>query len=796
MATTDQARPSHPLPAAILAAVCCTSVCVLTFEISLTRILSVLLRYDYLFLSLSSATCGLGLGGLAAFFAGRRWARVGGSDIFAAWAALACGLCVPSGLALALATPLSAHLASIPVILILFVPPFFAAGMVLSHVFGTHARRSGKLYWADLSGASLGCLLSIVMLNALGGINAALLSGTFAFAAAALLFIADGTRRRAALPAALAVLTVACVALNMSSPFLGLPTLPCGHDSAAARNYKYLYRELGDPATGARVSYTAWTAFARTDVVEYAGGPTLVYTDGEVPSEMVRFDGDTAALRARYARSTVFFPFKVFGPKSVFLVGPGAGLDILMSLAAGVETIDGAEINPSMRHILRRYETLAGRLYDYPNVTIRDGEGRAVLSGIDKRYDMIFVALAKTATTANVSLALSECYGLTLEAFLEYFDHLSDNGCLAFINEQPLLLIRALLTAREAVIKRTGVPGPLAMRHIAVVQLPPERFSEGPHRNVLLVTRRALTLERAEALAAHARESGLVEGFVPWTAEHEPFEILARKEVSSKQYLEHFKKSARFAAGHPLDLLPATDNQPFFVDAGFGLPSQFYHSLWIIALLIVCLTVGAQVWTKRRGADVVSPGVIWRSTGYFFCIGTGFMLVEVVLIQRFMKYLGYPVLTFSVILFSLLVCAGLGGAASQRWVDQNLKRLAILALCSVAILCGVLHVLLPGLYATTAACPLWLRSLFTMLLLAPLGFFMGMPFPAAIRMLALRRSEEMVPWVWGVNGLSSVIGSLGAMVLAKLAGFNAAALAGILAYLLAPLFLWYRRAPR
>jgi hypothetical protein len=85
------------------------------------------------------------------------------------------------------------------------------------------------------------------------------------------------------------------------------------------------------------------------------------------------------------------------------------------------------------------------------------------------------------------------------------------------------------------------------------------------------------------------------------------------------------------------------------------------------------------------------------------------------------------------------------------------------------------------------------RIAVTVLVLAPLGLALGMPMPTAIRMLA-SEAPGIIPWGWGVNGAASVMGSVGALALALLTGFNAALLAGAGLYVGAAL-LMRRRLP-
>jgi hypothetical protein len=56
-----------------------------------------------------------------------------------------------------------------------------------------------------------------------------------------------------------------------------------------------------------------------------------------------------------------------------------------------------------------------------------------------------------------------------------------------------------------------------------------------------------------------------------------------------------------------------------------------------------------------------------------------------------------------------------------------------------------------------------------------------MPFPLGIRIIS-QRSADIVPWVWGINGATSVLGTVLALTLAMNLGFTVALGIGILSY--------------
>jgi hypothetical protein len=168
---------------------------------------------------------------------------------------------------------------------------------------------------------------------------------------------------------------------------------------------------------------------------------------------------------------------------------------------------------------------------------------------------------------------------------------------------------------------------------------------------------------------------------------------------------------------------------------------------------------------------------------YFLFIGTGYILIEVGLIQKFVLFLGHPTYALTVVIFSLLTSSGLGSFASRKLLGGDEGRL-IKALGCVALLATLLAFFVSGVLTALVWMPLAFKIVMTVALLMPLGFVMGMPFPTA-----LRRLEEMhapsVRWAWSLNAASSVLGSVGALVCAIYLGLVQTLVIGGLFYLAA-----------
>jgi hypothetical protein len=245
---------------------------------------------------------------------------------------------------------------------------------------------------------------------------------------------------------------------------------------------------------------------------------------------------------------------------------------------------------------------------------------------------------------------------------------------------------------------------------------------------------------------------------------------------------------AQFYRDYPLDVTPTTDNRPFFFEyygwSNFGDFRSGKVTLVILlvqALLLASAFILWPLWRfQRRG--LATRGAR-RFIIYFAALGIGFIFIEIGLMQRFILFLGHPVYSTSVVLFGLLTFSGLGSFLSGRLLamsppdsrqeeegERDPRQLQRWVIPLLGVLTLIYIFALPPLFRWLLGMDLTYRVAFSILLLAPLGLLMGMPFPLGIRLVD-RVNPALVPWAWGVNGFGSVVGSILAMVIAQSYGF-------------------------
>lgn len=181
---------------------------------------------------------------------------------------------------------------------------------------------------------------------------------------------------------------------------------------------------------------------------------------------------------------------------------------------------------------------------------------------------------------------------------------------------------------------------------------------------------------------------------------------------------------------------------------------------------------------KKEVRNIIYPLVI------FISIGIGFMIIEITLFQKLILYLGSPTISLSILLSSLLTGMGLGSFLGSKFHPKNpQKRLKFISLA--IILFGVVTFLLfPYLLNELLIYSQALRSIVCFCLMLPLGFLMGIPFPSAIELLKLNNLEKYIPWMYGINGVMSVAGSVLAVILSMICGFSPTFFVGLSLYLI------------
>lgn len=673
-------------------------------------------------------------------------------------------------------------------VILLLALPFLLGALVIGLLFIEQAERIGLTYFANLIGSGLGGLLGLALLSGFAPERLPAILALPVLVAGLLLM-----PRRHRPTQGLAVLTLAAIVVSLARP----PELPLSQ-------FKDLQRTLDLPESrtvALRHDPYGQLRAVTSPALRFAPGLSLDYR-GEIPQGDLLFsNGDAFGFvpRASYTESarlldatTQGLPYAVTQPESVLILQAGTGLAAAQALNRGAKRIVAVEPHRAALELLRKeYSESAGALFARPEIRMLAAEPRTWLAADQDRYDLIVLPTVGTFGGSAGLLALHEQHLLTREAFAELWRKLTPDGLLCltvWLDQPPRAPLRLTATLAE-LLAAEGISDPSL--HLAAVR--------GWGTVTFCLKRSPLTPAEIVGTRSFCRQ---------WS--FDPL-LLPRLTADERQYFHQLPDTTFFTlvdgllfgdrrkiiADYLFDLRPTRDERPFFsqflrlktlphLKRLFGegaLPVVELGSLVLVATLLLT-TLAAVVLILLPLARIGRPsgGKRMATVGYFGALGLGFMLIEIALIHRFVLYLGHPVHAAAVVISTLLIASGLGSAASELrprpWMTPRRAAFAVI------VLLGLYIALLGPLLHATITLPTAARVALSLLVLSPLGFCLGLPFPLGLGRLH-RQQPEAVPWAWGINGCLSVVGGSLATTIAILAGFNAVLLGAALAYTLA-----------
>jgi hypothetical protein len=660
--------------------------------------------------------------------------------------------------------------------------PFLMSAFALTIAISSAGEAIGKIYAFDLCGAAAGCLFVIPVIGALGGPGAILVAAAVGALGAAAFALSAPTTTRARLPLA-GIGAAAAIALIV----LGATESGAHRFAIAINSEKFLaqYAKRG-------VQFEAWNSFSQITVTDSGTKDSKwIFIDADAATRIwsrrvVESDMDAPAKLPEVRVAALVYALRHDGP--ALIIGPGGGTDVISALRAGVPRVVGVEVNPLIADAVMRdaFADWNGDLYRDPRVHVVVDEGRSFIRRSGERYSSIQATLVDTwAASSSGAFTLSENNLYTVEAFEEFVDHLQDDGCLAvtrwYDKGDPAQFMRLVALGRAA-LERRGVKE--AWRHVILVAT-----REARARATLILSRAPFTDADLAVIEERVPADDLRLLF-PGAAEDPGLGGFLRAE-SASAYLDKL----------PYDATPTTDDRPFFfysVRSGDlpGLLSRIDKleinnlGLAILLLLLIVSTALTLIFVVlplvlfRRDALREHRAAKLRLLGYFLCLGLGFILVELGFMQRFVLFLGHPIYALAVVLATLLAASGTGSAFSSR-LDRRFgaRGLARRGIVALAVLMTIYALGLGPLFHALLGLPLLARIALAAVLVALPGLLMGALLPSGIR-VANSLGSEVVPWAWGLNGATSVVGSILAIIISMNYGFTVTLFVGVAAYLL------------
>lgn len=818
-----------PLLAFLMTILFMVSLSVLLLELTLTRLFSIILWYDYAFMVISIAFFGLGIGSLLVHILKGKLNEVNlpsrvlqstmGFAISLPIVLLVMGQLIPSNPSFIYVFYLSSSI------------PFFFAGLSVAMIYLSMPKEITRLYFIDLLGAGAAALILDPIIQVLGA-ESVLLSisllvlGPTLVAALFLVRNSEGYIKKATdKEKSVSVpienkLKIYGIMVFGSAAILLIINIDFNVFAIEPGISKGLYYQLAKPQEYQHLS-TQWNSFSRIDVTNqthhnYNNEAAFQNTSSEntgrskaLASIIIDADADTPVFRWNGSFSDIswvkqymdYLPYELLKANSTLVIGSGGGEDILIALAGGSKNVTAVEINPLIISKAKEFGRLAGNLYDRKEVDVYIDDGRRFISSSNSKYDIITIKLVDSwAAQLAGGYALSENYLYTVEAFRQYLQHLDeDNGMLVMVRWN-IELPRLMPLIVESLRQETGKNAEEISRHVAIVEdRPGLYFGANENRTIypvlVMLKNKPFTSSEISIINERARENNAELFVLPGVYAQPPYDELLTVNSQfepNKQQQGIGRNIETEKINSIIELEPPTDDSPFFF-AREKVPEQ------MVLLLVTVLSVSGVLallliyYSKINNIHLSSSSVSWLFILFAIFIGLGFMVIEITFIQKFLLLLGTPIMALTVILFSILASSGVGAYLSGKLFGKNPHKGMIVSIPLLVTIILIYYIFLQEIINHNIASEIHYRMGLTFALLSPAGVLMGFQFPSVVRISSLFAQKDSqhlgtdnrqgdVTLLWGVNVIASVIGTVLTAILSMIIGFSGSLLVGAALY--------------
>ncbi len=528
-----------------------------------------------------------------------------------------------------------------------------------------------------------------------------------------------------------------------------------------------------------------------------------IVVDGHRAGSLLRID---EASKAEALDGTLMALPYALVPSSprVLLLDEAGGGNIWLARRNGADSVDVVQSNRVLLELLAGpLKGAGGDVFNLSEVSLHPVESRAFVEGTRDAFELIQLSGMESWSAAAGGLeGLNQDHLMTVEGMAASLRRLSPDGILHVSRgiQLPPRDNAKIAATMIAALEQAGISRPGA--HIAMVR---------DFLGVLTMVRpRPWRDDEIQRLRDQCAARNLTPVYFDGISAGElnrPDELPGPPGVEG-DYLYHAVLSLlsqepgekdRFMDSWPFDVRPATDDRPFFGNFGKlnALPEfrRVYGAGWLLRSELAFLFVlAAAAFVALAGGVLILAPFAFRSdirsatsrttaAAYFLAIGLAYLVLEIAFLSGFQRLLGDPVIGGAATVGGFLLCSGLGSLAANRIASLpgvSLARLAMVpAVLAIPVFTALIFLTLYG-----GAWPMPLRLAAVLVLIAPLAFSMGLPFPLGLQWFG-NRSTALVPWAWGVNGCASVLASPLAMIIAMQWGFTLTVAAAAVCYVFA-----------
>ncbi|HEX6430310.1 MAG TPA: hypothetical protein VF008_21610, partial [Niastella sp.] len=763
------------------------SAAIIAFQLALMQILSIVQWHHFAYMVISVALLGFGAAGtvLALF---RQW-------LLKHIRLLLPVLMISCGITMSLVMYLSqlsfirfdsyllfanySQIGKLLLTYLLFFIPFLLGALAIGLIFDRYVGQIGKVYFANLVGSAAGGLLLLAMLwFLLPGRLPAFISWLPVIAGIMVIPVKHPNHQKRTAPLLLFALLacIICICTIVFPPQLHLS------------QFKDLSKVLLLPDADMKMEKTSPYGplqAVSSPVLRYAPGLSLTSTQPVGAGTAVFINGDWLGAIAGYNKADTSFllhytsfdcAYRMAERKDVLVLQAGTGMEVAHALSRQATNIVAVEPKAILIDALQ-HELAADNdsLFYQPEVIVRNQEPRILLVSDTAHYDLISLPAAGSFGGSAGLYSLHEQFLLTKEAFIQMWPRLKEDGAISITAwmdypvRYPLKLLATLVEVLSALHIRQPHMHIAAVRSWSTISF--------------VVTKQPLTEPVIQNIRNFCNQLQFDPVLLPGLQPEERARYHQLQDSSFFQNVDTLLSTGRNAlyAEYPFNIKPATDNRPYFaqfirwkslprladyfgnrsipfLEIGYLLVVITLIQIAVVSFVLVLLPLFKRGWTGKHKTGVLL---------YFGGIGLGYMFVEMVFIQHFILYFGHPVYAAAAVITALLLFSGFGSFMAGSFAGKRKSMMLITA--AIVVLLFMYAVVLMPLLQQTMQVSMPVKWLIVLLLIAPLAFCMGIPFPAGLTWLARTGATE-IPWAWGLNGCISVISTALATVIAVEAG--------------------------
>ena len=651
--------------------------------------------------------------------------------------------------------------------------PYFLFGALLTVLFvTTEDAVYGRLYASDLIGAAIGCAIAILLMEFTSYAFSVTAPAALVLLGAA--FYAWPASRRLGL-AGLA--GAALLAILPALDWYAAAVEPRGDPNYLVRDYDYsdTVEETGRD----------WNSYTRVGALEWRGENTRPYAimslaNGDGMAWVWSYDPDRAAPIPHRPTAPAML---LEPPERALVMFAGVGADMMALHEYGAGHVTGVELNETL---VEGGRTLDGYgtadFLDNEKIDLVVAEGRVFLERDESLYDLVLLSWSgATASYYAGALGGTTQFLFTYEGLSAALGHVKPGGYAVLLQ---ISKINALATLERYVRENSHAQ----LSRSVVILFRPGNANVGwdlPWDNSpLLFKPSGWTDSDVERIVREGRRRGLEVAYAPGLPPHKDFPVYERVVKAPDVEAE----IAALAAESNLRFGLVTDNRPFYLDLFPNrnyVDGEFWHRLFsgqmkrpdhmahaLRVLFVATVSLFALAIILGPLAFARGPARNRRSfyhLVYFFCLGGGFMILEIAIMQRAGLLFGNPGLTIAIVLAGVILFAGIGSLASDGTIRVTLSLRTVALLCALYTL--FLGFLIDPILDAMLAWPLLLKAAALLLVIAPGGFVLGQLFPRGLAM-AQRDDSALVPWAWAINGAMGTVTAGVAPLLAQAWGFD------------------------